>query len=182
MQRSISRPTPLSLFGFRASKTVTSPPPLDRRYERERERGRQATKETLIPLLPPSSPLRLPSRTLWCIGGRKTRTQAEAGSCIVLRFWFEPIVTNNGGHVRTGGGEAEDRWIRATIGIVDFVIRGFYEERVIERGRTRNENSALPRLRLLYCWIRNGFVLRGLIGGQIEDVELLSRWVGLDVG
>lgn len=25
MQRSISRPTPLSLFGFRASKTVTSP-------------------------------------------------------------------------------------------------------------------------------------------------------------
>lgn len=51
---------------------------------REREREREATKETLIlssPLLLFSSPLThpgrslLPSRTLWCIGGRKTRTR-----------------------------------------------------------------------------------------------------------
>lgn len=42
-------------------------------------------------------------------GGGRQEGRGEVGSCIVLRFWFEPIVTNNGGHVLqaeggTGGG------------------------------------------------------------------------------
>lgn len=159
---------------------------------RERERDRPPRKPLSHLSLPPllSSPLCLPSRTLWCIGGRKTRAQAEAGgggrqlhcSPILVRADSHEQRRSRANQGRRGGGggeEAEDRWIRATIGIVDFVIRGFYEERVIERGRTRNgARLCLAYCWLLYCWIiRNGFVLRGLIGGQIETrlVELSSR-------
>lgn len=93
MQRSISRPNPLSLFGFRASKTVTPP--------RSSTTDMRASEETppspvLHPLCSPPIVSTLHG-TLWCTSGRKTQA---GGNGIVLRFWFDPIVTNNGGHVR----------------------------------------------------------------------------------
>lgn len=81
--------TPLSLFGFRASKTVTRCP--DRRPAIP-----GASKESLpIRAFPPlTHPVPV---TLWRYRRRKKLAQ---GNGIVLRFWSEPIVTNNGGHVR----------------------------------------------------------------------------------
>lgn len=103
--------------GSQGNPSASPPPPLRRRYGASVEEKRGLEWE----------------------GGRGDR--GGGGE----RLHCSPILVRADSHeqrevtcARTGK-RGEDRWIRATIGIVDFVIRGFHEERVIGNGRSLKE-------------------------------------------
>ena len=133
----------VSLFGFRASKTVTSPrsSTTDMRASPRKPCPSPLSPSATLSAIPLASRRLSPLPLRYGVLVEEKRNQKveegrEGGggdTALFSDFGSSRWSRTTGGHVRARtANRGKDRWIRATIGIVDFVIRG-----ILRRTRDR---------------------------------------------